>query len=100
VQENAEQIAGTPITLDKQIVSNLKGNHLLDQIKVFKNAGAPNLQGPIPKYADEKRQALVDAVELYKEGVWVTDRAEDWKSDGEDFDFEGVDNDTSDTDSD
>jgi hypothetical protein len=99
-QENAERIAGTAIILDKQIVSNLKGNHLLDQIKVFKDAGAPNLQGALPKYADEKRQALVNAVELYKKGVWVIDRAEDWESDGEDFDFEDVDNITSDTDSD
>jgi hypothetical protein len=100
VQENAERIAGTAIILDKQIVSNLKGNHLLDQIKVFKEAGAPNLQGGIPKKADDKRQALVDAVELYKKGVWITGRAEDWESDGEEFGFEGIDNDTSDTDSD
>jgi len=33
---------------------------LLDQIKVFKEAGAPNLQGAIPKYANDKRQALGD----------------------------------------
>ena len=99
-QQGETTHSGLCLKASPWLVSNLKGNHLLDQIKVFKDAGAPNLQGPIPKYADEKRQALVDAVELYKEGVWVTDRAEDWKSDGEDFDFEGVDNDTSDTDSD
>ncbi len=99
-QENAERLAGTAIILDKQIVSNLKGNHLIDQIKVFKEAGAPNLQGTIPKYANDKWQALVHAVELYEEGVWVTGMAEDWESDGEDFGFEGIDNDTSDADSD
>ena len=38
-----ERIAGTAIILDKQIVSKLKGSKLLDQIKVFKEAGAPNL---------------------------------------------------------
>ena len=64
----------------------LKGNHLLDQIKIFKEAGAPNLHS-IPKLANDKRQALVDAVKLYKEGLWVIDRAEDWESDGEDFGF-------------
>jgi hypothetical protein len=74
-----------------------KGNHLLDQIKVFK-VGAPNLQGTIPKYANDKRQALVDAVELYEEGVWVTGSAEDWESESEEFSFEDIDNDTSDTD--
>jgi hypothetical protein len=99
-QENAERIAGTAIILNKQIVSSLKGNHLLDQIKVFKEAGAPNLQGVIPKYANDKRQALVDAVELYEKGVWVTGMAEDWESEGEEFGFEGIDSDTSATDSD
>jgi hypothetical protein len=99
-QENAERIAGTAIILNKQIVSSLKGNHLLDQIKVFKEAGAPNLQGVIPKYANDKRQALVDAVELYEKGMWVTGMAEDWESEGEEFGFEGIDSDTSATDSD
>ncbi len=99
-QENTEWIAKTAIILDKQIVSKLKGDHLLDQIKVFKEAGAPNLQGTIPKYANDKRQALVDAVELYKKGVWINGRAEDWESDGEEFGFEGIDNNISDTDSD
>jgi len=59
-QANAEWIAGVTIILDKRIVSGLKGNPLLDQIKVFKEAGAPNLQGAIPKYANDKRQALGD----------------------------------------
>lgn len=64
-QKNAERIA---IIFDKGIVSNLKGNHLMNQIKIFKEAGAPNLQH-IPKLANDKRQALVDAVELYEKGV-------------------------------
>jgi len=55
VQKNAEWTAGIAIILDKKIVSNLKGNHLLDQIKIFKNAGAPNLYS-IPKLANDKRQ--------------------------------------------
>ena len=70
------------------------------QIKIFKEAGAPNLQGTIPKYANDKRQALVNAVELYEEGVWVTGSAEDWESESEEFGFEDIDNDTSDTDTD
>jgi len=48
-------------TSSKGIVSNVKGNHLLDQIKIFKEAGAPNLHSSIPKLANDKRQALVDA---------------------------------------
>ena len=97
--ENAERIARIAIILDKKILSGLKGNSLLDQIKVFKEAGAPNLQGAIPKYAKEKRQTLVDAVELYEKGVWATDKGEDWEeSKCEDFDFEGIDSDTSDND--
>ena len=42
----------------------------------------------------------MNAVELYEKGVWATGRAEDWESEGEDFGFEGTDNNTSDTDSD
>ena len=98
-QKNAERIAGIAIILDKEIVSNLKGNSLMDQIKIFKEAGAPNLQ-QIPKLANDKRQALVDAVELYEKGVWVTGRAEDWESESEEFCFEDIDNNISDTDSD
>jgi len=93
-----EQTAGIAIILDKGIVSNLKGNHLMDQIKIFKEAGTPNLQH-IPKLANDKRQALIDAVELYEKGVWVTGRAEDWESESEEFGFDDIDNDTSDTDS-
>jgi len=74
-KKNAEQIAGIAIILDKKIVSNLKGNHLLDQIKIFKEAGAPNLHS-IPKLANDKRQAFVDAVKLYEEGLWIIDRAD------------------------
>jgi hypothetical protein len=77
-----------------------QGNHLLDQIKIFKEAGAPNLHGSIPKLANDKRQALVDAVKLYEEGLWVIDKAENWESDGKDFGSEDTDNTTSDTDSD
>jgi len=50
VQNIPTQIARVTIILDKRIVSGLKGNPLLDQIKVFKEAGAPNLQGAIPKF--------------------------------------------------
>jgi len=75
----------------------LKGNYLLDQIKIFEE-GAPNLQGSILKLANDKRQALVDAVKLYDEGLWVIDKAENWESDGEDFGFEDIDNTTSGTD--
>ncbi len=100
-QETVEQIAEIEIILDKQLLSSLKGNHLLDQIKIFKNMGAPILQGPIPKYVKDKKQALVDAVELYDKGVWVTDRPEDWESDSDnkEFGFEGIDNESSDIDS-
>ena len=74
------------------IVSNLKGNHLLDQIKIFKEAGTPNLHGSISKLANDKRQALVDAVKLYEEGLQVIDKAENWESDGKDFGSEDADN--------
>ena len=49
--------------------------------------------------SNDKRQALVDIVKLFEEGLWVMDKAENWESDGE-FGFEHIDNTTSDTDSD
>ena len=60
---------------------------------------SPNLQGAIPKYANDKRQALVNAVELFEKGVWATGRAEDWEDKDEEFDFEGIEDESSDTDS-
>ncbi len=100
LQKDTERIAGVAIILDKEVVSNLKGKHLLDQIKIFKEAGAPNLQNNIPKLANDKRQALVNAVELHEKGVWITGREEDWESEHEEFDFEDIDNDPSSTDTD
>ena len=38
---------------------------------------------PVPFPTNDKRQALVNAVELYESGVWTTGRAEDWESEGE-----------------
>jgi len=32
--------------------------------------------------ANDKRQALVDTVKLFEEGLWIIDRDEDWESDG------------------
>ena len=41
----------------------------------------------------------MDAVVLYEKGVWITGRAEDWEeSEDEEFDFEGINNNTSDDD--
>jgi len=41
----------------------------------------------------------VDAVKLYERSMWITGRAEDWESEGEEFGFEDID-DTSGTDTD
>ena len=58
------------IILDKRIVAALKENALNDQIKVFQQAGAPNLKQKLPKKADEKKQALENTVEMYEKGEW------------------------------
>jgi len=41
----------------------------------------------------------VNAVELFEKGVWATGRAEDWEDKDEEFDFEGIEDESSDTDS-
>jgi len=58
--------------LDKEKVLALKGQALKDQLKVFKNAGAPNLvRGKLPTLVGEIRQTLSDAIDLHQQGEWM-----------------------------
>ena len=67
----AERMAKMNLILDKEKAQKLKGVDLKDQLKLFKNAGAPNLQkGALPTKADAGHQALVDAIELHTNGTW------------------------------
>ena len=67
----AERIAKLDLIFDKEKVPSLKGVALQDQLKLFKNAGAPNLQhGALPTKADARRQAIVDAIDLHINGSW------------------------------
>jgi len=53
-KETAAQIAETGLILDKEKALSLKGQALKDQLKVFKNAGAPNLvTGKLPTLVAE-----------------------------------------------
>jgi hypothetical protein len=55
-------------------------------LKLFKNAGAPNLQkGALPTKAGLIRQALVDAIELYTNGIWKLVLDEETETDITDF---------------
>ena len=68
-QETAARIAATGLIMDKEKVLALKGQALKDQLKVFKNAGAPNLvKGKLPTLVGEIRQTLSDAIDLYQQG--------------------------------
>ncbi len=59
------------LILDREKVLKLQGVSLADQLKLFKLAGAPNFVGcALPKYADQKREALAEAVDLYLNGTW------------------------------
>jgi hypothetical protein len=64
-------LAGLALILNKEEVMKLRGVRLGDQLKLFKLAGAPNLVNcALPTIADEKRQALSEAVDLYLNGIW------------------------------
>jgi len=53
----------------------LKGQALKDQLKVFKNAGAPNLvTGKLPTLVADIRQTLSDAINLYQNGEWMLEQ--------------------------
>jgi hypothetical protein len=67
----AERIAQLDLIFDKEKVPELKGVSLKDQLRLFKNEGAPNLQkGPMPTKVADIRQALLDAIDLYTNGTW------------------------------
>ena len=82
---NAERIAQQDLIFDKEKAKNLKGLALKDQLKLFKNAGAPNLQGALPTKADLSRQALVEAIELYTNGTWKLFLDEETETDSTDL---------------
>jgi hypothetical protein len=67
----AERIAQLELVFDKEKVPGLKGMSLKDQLRLFKNAGAPNLQkGPMPVKVADIRKALLDAIDLHTNGTW------------------------------
>ena len=71
-RETVAQIAATELILDKEKVLALKGLALKGQLKVFKNAGAPNLvRGKLPTLVGEIHQTLSDAIDLYQQDEWM-----------------------------
>ena len=69
-RDKAEQLAGLAL-LNKEEVMKLQGVCLGDHLKLFKNAGAPNLVNcASPTIADKKREALSEVVDLYLNSKW------------------------------
>ena len=59
------------LIVDKEKIPSLKGVALKDQLKLFKNAGAPNLQkGALPTKVDNICKILIDAMDLHTNGTW------------------------------
>ena len=74
VRENMERLATLDLILDKEKIPSLKGQQLKDQLKLFKQAGAPNLiEGRLPTLVNDIRQALLHAIDLHLAGEWVAD---------------------------
>ena len=70
-RDKAEQLAGLALLLNREEVMKLQGVCLGDQLKLFKNAGAPNLVNfASPTIADKKREALSEVVDLYLNSKW------------------------------
>ena len=85
-QATAERIAKLDLILDKEKIPGLKGQHLKDQLKLFKNAGAPNLQiGKQPTLVADIRKTLLDAIDLYVGGIWKL--IGDEESDGDEAEY-------------
>jgi hypothetical protein len=74
------------LIFDKEKIPGLKGVSLKDQLKLFKNAGAPNLQGrALPTKVNDIRESLIDAIDLHTNGTWKL--VQDDESDSEDTEF-------------
>jgi len=85
-QATAERIAKLDLIFDKEKIPGLKGQHLKDQLKLFKNAGAPNLQiGKQPTLVADIRKTLLDAIDLYIGGIWKL--IGDEESDGDEAEY-------------
>ncbi len=80
----AERIAKLDLILDKEKIPGLKEQHLKDQLKLFKTAGAPNLQVGKQLVADI-RQSLLNAINLHLEGTWKL--IGDEESEGDDTEY-------------
>ncbi|KAF8799066.1 hypothetical protein BYT27DRAFT_7264089 [Phlegmacium glaucopus] len=93
--ETADRIAATGIILDKVKALALKGTLLKDQLKVFKNAGAPNLMtAKLPTKVADIRKALSDAIDLYEDGKWLLESdTEEGSDDSEEEDESGWEDD-------
>ncbi|KAF8814047.1 hypothetical protein BYT27DRAFT_7206409 [Phlegmacium glaucopus] len=94
-KETADWIAATGIILDKVKALSLKGTLLKDQLKVFKNAGAPNLMtAKLPTKVADIRKALSDAIDLYEDGKWLLESdTEEGSDDSEEEDESGWEDD-------
>ena len=91
-RDKAERLAGLELILDKEEVMKLRGVRLGDQLKLFKQAGAPNLVNcALPTTADKKREALSEAVGLYLNGTWKI--GEDSSDDSDKEEFPDIDSD-------
>jgi hypothetical protein len=91
-RDKAERLAGLELILDKEEVMKLRGVRLGDQLKLFKQAGAPNLVNcALPTTANKKREALSEAVDLYLNGTWKI--GEDGSNDSDEEEFPDIDSD-------
>ena len=74
------------LVYDKEKVPNLKGVALKDQLRLFKNAGAPNLkQTPLSTRVGDIRKALTDAIDLHSNGAWKLVQDEESEFESTDF---------------
>lgn len=69
--ERIERLAELQIQLDRTVIPNLKGQALKDQLRLFKQEGAPNLQtGRLPTLVNQIKAALLVAIDAYLSGEW------------------------------
>src|ERR1700734_611344 len=94
-QKKADQnarVATVSLILDKAEIGCLKGQKLLDQVEVFRHAGAP-----LPKLkkdyntADARRKVLQDCIDVYGTDKWVLKAPENENSQLVDEDDEDED---------
>ena len=69
-KERNAMLAKIALIFDKNVIDDLKGQKLTDQITAFALVSAPLPKAKDRNKADDKRKAIKNAIDQFKSGLW------------------------------